>query len=390
MYPKELVRLSKFILSNLDDILKEWEDFAETLAPLKDANKVELRDHATAILKVIAVDLETSQCESESIAKSQGLAPAAAADTAAEIHAIARMASGLSGDQVMAEFRALRSSVLRLRARSAVIATSEEIDDIVRFNEAIDQAQTESMARYSKLMRDAQSLFLAILGHDVRSPLGAASMGAQILLMDQTSPPIVIKVAQQIFNSTQRVDEIVRDLLDFSTSHLGGGIPIDPYPIDLGELCNNVVEEARTFHPKREITLLTEGDLSGTWDGPRLAQAFSNLITNAIQHGKSGTAIQVAVHGDDAGIVFEVRNEAEVISDSKLRSLFDPVKSFAIRPAHERIASRVQNLGLGLYVVKEIITAHKGIVSASSSEDEGVKFSVSLPRHSPKRNGEKP
>lgn len=383
------MRLSKFIISNINDILKEWENFAETLAPLKDANKVELRDHATAILKVIAVDLDTEQCEGESIAKSQGLAPEKAADTAAEIHAIARMASGLSGDQVMAEFRALRSSVLRLWARSAAIATAEEIDDMVRFNEAIDQAQTESMARYSKLMRDAQSLFLAILGHDVRSPLGAASMGAQILLHDQKSSPIVVKVAQQIFNSTQRVDEIVRDLLDFSTSHLGGGIPIDPYPVDLGELCINVVEEARTFHPEREIPLLAGGDLSGTWDGPRLAQAFSNLITNAIQHGKTGSAIQVAVHGDDAGVVFEVSNESEVIPDLKLRSLFDPVKSFAIRPAHERIASRVQNLGLGLYVVKEIVTAHKGTVSASSTEDEGVKFSVSLPRHSPQRNGEK-
>ena len=379
------MRLSKFILSNLDDILKEWEEFAATLAPLQDADKVELRDHATSVLKVIAADLETPQAECQSIAKSQGLGPVQSCDTAAEIHAVARMASGLNSDQVMAEFRALRSSVLRLWARRAAVATAEEIEDMVRFNEAIDQAQSESMARYSKLLRDAQSLFLAILGHDVRSPLGAASMGAQVLLHDQTLPSKVLKGALRIFNSAKRVDEIVRDLLDFSTSHLGGGIPIDPYTVDLAEICLTVVEEARTFHPEREIELVTEGNLVGTWDGPRVAQAFSNLISNAIQHGKPEGAIQVIANGDEGAITFEVKNQAEQIPPAKLRSLFDPVNSFAIRPPGERVLSRVQNLGLGLYVVREIVRAHEGEVSVSSTEEEGVTFSVKLPRITPQR-----
>ena len=383
------MRLSNFILGNLNDILKEWEDFAGTLAPLKDADKVELRDHATAILKVIATDLETPQAESQSIAKSQGLGPVESGETAAEVHAAARMASGLNGDQVMAEFRALRSSVLRLWARSAAIVSADEIQDMVRFNEAIDQAQSESMARYARLLRDAQSLFLAILGHDVRSPLGAVSMGAQVLLHDQTLPSKVLKVGLRIFNSSKRVDEIVRDLLDFSTSHLGDGIPIDPYTVDLAAVCLNVVEEARTFHPDRQIELVAEGDLIGSWDGPRIAQAFSNLISNAIQHGKPESAIHVSVTGDKTGILFEVQNDGDVIPPGKLRSLFDPVKSFAIRPPSERVRSRVQNLGLGLYVVKEIVRAHEGEVSVSSTEKEGVRFSVRLPRITPhRRSGE--
>ena len=379
------MRLSKFILSNLDDILKEWEEFAATLSPLQDADKLELRDHATSVLKVIAADLETPQTEGQSIAKSQGMAPVGSVDTAAEIHAAARMASGLNSDQVMAEFRALRSSVLRLWARRATVASPEEIEDMVRFNEAIDQAQSESMARYSKLLRDAQSLFLAILGHDVRSPLGAASMGAQVLLHDQTLPSKVLKVALRIFNSTKRVDEIVRDLLDFSTSHLGGGIPIDPYTVDLAQICLAVVEEARTFHPEREIELVTTGNLVGAWDGPRVAQAFSNLISNAVQHGKPDGAIQVAASGDEDGVTFEVNNEAELIPPAKLRSLFDPVKSFAIRPPGDRVLSRVQNLGLGLYVVREIVKAHEGEVSVASTAEDGVTFCVKLPRITPQR-----
>ena len=379
------MRLSIFILTNLDDILREWEDFAASLMPLEDADRVELRDHAVEVLKVIALDLETPQAEKQSIAKSKGLGPVAVQDTAAEVHAAARLSSGLSGDQVMAEFRALRSSVLRLWTCSVAITTPEQIEDMVRFNEAIDQAQSESMARYSKLLRDAQSLFLAILGHDVRSPLGAVSMGAQVLLHDQTLPSKVLKVALRIFNSTKRVDEIVRDLLDFSTSHLGDGIPIDPYTVDLTDICHNVVEEARTFHPDRQIELVSGGNLVGVWDGPRLSQAFSNLISNAIQHGKQDGAIHIAIDGAMTEILFEVQNDADVISPEKLRTLFDPVKSFAIRPPSERTLSRVQNLGLGLYVVKEIVKAHEGHITVSSTEETGVTFTIRLPRVMPHR-----
>ena len=374
------MRLSTFILSHIDEIVGEWESFAETLAPLEDAGRLELRDHAVELLKVIVTDLENPQTNKQSIAKSKGVAPTKRTDTAAEIHAVTRVSSGLNSDQVMAEFRALRSSILRLWAREEVVTTAEEIQDMVRFNEAIDQAQSESMARYAKLMRDAQSLFLAILGHDVRSPLGAVTMGAQVLLHDPALPSNVQRVGQRIFRSAKRVDEIVRDLLDFSTSHLGDGIPIDPYAVDLQEVCHNVVEEAKTFHPGRTIKYVAKGDLKGDWDGPRLAQVFSNLITNAIQHGKADCTIYVAITGSQKKVSFQVKNDADLIAPAKLRMLFDPVKSFAIRPASERIKSRVKNLGLGLYVVKEIVRAHEGKISVTSSEKSGVKFSITLPR----------
>lgn len=382
------MKLSVFILTNLEDILREWEDFAATLDPLRDADKVELRDHASAVLKVIAADLETPQGEQESIAKSKGLGPQATDDTAAELHAAHRVAAGLNGDQVMAEFRALRSSVLRLWARRVELTTASEIQDMVRFNEAIDQAQTESMARYTEMLREAQNLFLAILGHDVRTPLGAISMGAQVLLHDQTLPSKALKVGLRIFNSSKRMDEIVRDLLDFSTSHLGDGIPIDPHTVDLLEICQNVVEEARTFHPDRKIYLTTDGHLVGAWDSARIAQAFSNLIVNAIQHGKPAGVIKISISGAPDEVVYTVQNDADVIPSVKLRTFFDPIKRFAIRPASERTASNAQNLGLGLYVVKEIVNAHDGNISVISNQNDGVIFTVRLPRITPHRRSD--
>ena len=290
----------------------------------------------------------------------------------------------------MAEYRALRSSVLRLWARQVDITTAGDIQDMIRFNESIDQAQTESMTRYAKMLREAQNLFLAILGHDVRTPLGAISMGSQILMHDQTLPSKVSKVAQRIFNSSKRMDAIVRDLLDFSTTHLGDGIPVEPHTVDLAEIGHGVVEEARTFHPDRRIDLVVEGDLTGDWDGARMSQAFSNLITNAVQHGKPETPVKVAMRGLADEVVYEVSNDADVIPTSKLRTLFDPVKRFAIRPASERAAARTQNLGLGLYVVKQIVAAHEGEVSVRSSEHDGVIFSARLPRVMPNRRNDDP
>ena len=373
------MRLSQFIRENMEVILQEWQDFATTMHPLQSASKLQLRDHAQEMLRVICVDLDTFQADADSVEKSHGHAPEVVGDTAAQAHAADRLESGFSIEELMAEYRAVRASVLRLWQRCVKSADEYEVQDMVRFNEAIDQSLTESIARYSSMLRDTQNVFLAILGHDVRNPLGAISMGAQLLLQDETMAPKQHKLASRILGSTQRVNEIVSDLLDFSTSHLGGGIPVRAEGFDFRPECQAVVDEIRTFYPQRRVELEMSGELEVNWDRARIGQALSNLIANAVQHGRTGAPVWVSVSGKD-DIEWVIQNEGDVIDPIRMRTMFDPIKQFVIKSAIERSSAQTNNLGLGLYITREIVSAHGGHVTVASSADEGTTFTVHLPR----------
>lgn len=373
------MRLSKFIRENMEAILQEWENFAMTLHPMRDSNKLQLRDHAQQMLLVMCADLDTYQGERASIEKSQGLAPDAAADTAAEIHAADRLLSGFAIEELVAEYRAVRASVLRLWQVNENAATADGVADMLRFNEAIDQSLTESVARYSTMLRESQSVFMAILGHDVRNPLGAISMGAQLLMLDGALEPSHQLTARRILGSTNRVNELMADLLDFSTTHLGSGIPIRTGAYDLGPQCSMVVDEIRGFHPDRKVVLELTGALEVEWDRARINQALSNLIGNAIEHGDPAQPVWVCASGDGDSVVMSVQNMGPVMDASHLRTVFDPARRFAMTPVAERNHGS-GHLGLGLYITREIISAHGGSISVSSSEIEGTSFTLRLPR----------
>jgi signal transduction histidine kinase len=378
------VRLSAFIRENIEIILQEWEDFAVTLHPLADSNRQKLRDHAQQMLMVICADLDTYQCEQESIEKSKGKAPAEASDTAAESHAVDRLESGFSIGELMAEYRAMRASVLRLWQKRVKGADEKAVQDMLRFNEAIDQSLTESVARFSALTRDMQNVFLAILGHDVRSPLGAIGMGAQVLLLDTALPPKYQKIAGRIASSTRRVNEIVNDLIDFSTSSLGSSMPIKPAPMDFGPECTHIVEEIRAFHPERQIKLELSGDLNVTWDRVRINQALSNLVANATHHGAKDQPVWVSAQGGD-GVTLTIRNMGAPMEPTHMRTLFDPAKRVAVRSASARAGDDADHLGLGLYITRDIVSAHGGAITVNSTLAEGTTFTVTLPREAQPR-----
>ncbi|HZG18588.1 MAG TPA: HAMP domain-containing sensor histidine kinase [Herbaspirillum sp.] len=374
-----VLRLSDFIRSRMELILQAWEQFAKTIEPpALSMDSKALRNHASLMLRTIAEDLERGQTEAEGIRKSEGRGPRPDTDTAAETHAIARLLSGFDVQQLASEYRALRASVLRLWAKEWKEGNETNVDDITRFNEAIDQALAESLARYTLLLEQSRNLFLAILGHDLRNPLGASIQGAQILLLAEDIGDQHRRIAARIYNSSHRMSKLVSDLLDYTRSHLGRGLPLDIRPANFGEIARRVIDEIGSAHPDRDIVLQSTGPLEGRWDQGRVAQAMSNLLGNAVQHGLPGAPIGVSIDATGSEVVLAINNQGPVIPEEKLQAIFEPL----VRLVADRDSASHQtgSMGLGLYIVREVAIAHGGSAQVSSSAAQGTTFTLRLPR----------
>ncbi|XPJ79144.1 sensor histidine kinase [Klebsiella pneumoniae] len=372
------MRLSKFILTNLGPILQQWDEFAATILPAATTmNAEQLRDHAEQMLRAISSDLEREQSFEDRLKRSRGLGPHSEDETPAEVHAVTRLMSGFTIDQMISEYRALRVSVLHLWGNRIKTGTDFEAEDIARFNESMDQALAESVARYSRAAQESQNIFLGILGHDLRTPLGAINLGAQVLLRTDDLDSRYTKIASRIFTSVERADQIVANLLDFTRTRLGAGIPIHVDQTDVAEVCRNMVEEVRAYHPDSTIVFEAQGETLGQFDGARLEQVFSNLITNAIQHGSMGTPITVKLVGENGHVVATVHNDGIPIKQEDVPHIFNPMTRYSRHAASSR--GPHSGLGLGLYIAKEIVTAHRGSISVSSTAEQGTSFVVDLP-----------
>jgi signal transduction histidine kinase len=377
------MRLADFILANREPILAEWEAFARTCAPAsRPMDVAALRDHADAMLTVIAADLATAQSPLEQAEKSKGRAPAAAdteARTPAEEHGSGRARSGFTVAQMVAEYRALRASVIRLWTASEGVLDASDIEDLTRFNEAIDQALAESILRFSEAVEQAKETFLAILGHDLRTPLGAIYSSAAFLLETAALEEVERTLLARIAGSATRAVTMVGDLLDFTRSRLGNGIPIERAETDLGHVVRDVVDEIAAAHPERPIRVDTRVQQRGRWDAARLRQALGNLIGNAVQHGAEGTAVTVDVREADDQVTVAVHNHGAVIPAEQLDGIFNPM-SPGRAPRPGGVGGPTGSLGLGLYIAERIVHAHDGHIDVESSEARGTTFTVHLPR----------
>lgn len=373
-----VMRLAEFIPRNMEAILVQWEAFASTLAPAAtNMTPLALRDHAQQILAAVAADLSTNQTKEAQADKSKGRAPkrVGAAETAAETHAILRARSGFDINQLVAEYRALRASVLRLWI-DACQPDSPDVDDIIRFNEAIDQAVAESVGFFSAQVEQSRNLLLGMLGHDMRSPLNTIQMTASYLSALNAGEE-VSAAASRLIRSGISMKSLLDDLVDFNRTKLGLGINISPADGDLAALFADELEQLRGAYPNCQLELEVVGDTQGRWDGARLQQLLRNLVTNAIKYGGDDTPVCVALTGEDAEVRFEVVNRGPTIEPSALEHIFDPLKR---GPAQGDDRNADSGLGLGLYIVREVALAHGGQVSARSDRGETV-FAVRLPRH---------
>lgn len=369
------MRLADFILRESNAIVGQWESFARTCLPAAGRmNELELRDHAEAILQAIALDLRTSQTRDEQLAKSRGLAPVPlnAAETAAQTHAVLRAHSGFDIRQLVSEYRALRASVLRL-AFDAWAPDEVPMDDVVRFNEAIDQALAESVAFYSAQVERARNLLLGMLGHDMRSPLQAIQMTA-LALRHLNAGEEVSEAAQRLIRSGARMQSLLDDLVDFNRTQLGLGVQVNRRPCDLDELCAAELDELRAIYPENRFELATEGDCRGEFDGERIKQLVANLAINAVKYGAVHAPVRLRVIGSEREVTVDVANQGRAADPERLAALFEPLQ----RGEHPD-RPEVDGLGLGLYIAREVVRAHGGAIDARCDATQTV-FSVRLPK----------
>jgi signal transduction histidine kinase len=261
-------------------------------------------------------------------------------------------------------------------AHNRVLAETD-LEDLTRFNETIDQAVAESVAHYTDSVNRSRNLFLGVLGHDLRNPIGAATMAAQLMIKRGGADPNQTLLASQIVSTTERATQILDDLLDITRSAFGTDIPIVKAPMDMGQLGLQLAEEMRTVSNGRVIEINIVGETLGEWDKTRIGQMLSNLIGNALQYSPENSPILVTIAGQGDDLLISVHNHGDPIPSSKINVIFD---SFTRAQNGEIEREGAMNLGLGLYIAKRIILAHQGHIGVASTAKAGTTFTVCLPR----------
>jgi len=378
------MNLAEYIQQEIDPIVKEWEAFARTsIPPARNLSIEELSDHARVLLLAVVADMQTTQAKQAKHEKSRGDLPNNSPEITetAQSHAQHRFDQGFSLNEMVSEYRALRASVLRRWTEAMGPVHRATFDGVVRFGETMDQGLTESIAWYIGKVDESRGLLLGVLGHDMRTPLGAARMSAQYLLQTEPLDQKQMQAVIRIVNSTGRMRSMVDDLLDFTQTALGLKLPIVRAPMDVGDTCGEVVAEVEALHPGRIVEFQREGELTGNWDSARIAQMVTNLVSNAAQHGDPDLPIRVSIRDEGDAVAIQVHNYGGSIPPETRGTLFEPLKQ-SPRSGTDRHKGS-SGLGLGLYIAKEIAMAHGGSIAVESKEPDGTSFVVRLPRNAP-------
>ncbi|ATD66694.1 MULTISPECIES: sensor histidine kinase [Luteimonas] len=368
------MRLADFIEAHAPQIVEGAAEFALSQAPAGvELSAKELRNHLPQILKAIVLDLRSTQTRAAQQAKSEGRAPPSSGpESAASYHGRTRAAAGFGLNQMVAEYRALRAAVLRLWADHGALAESGA--DLVRFNEAIDQALAESLAEYSAEVESWRQIFLGALGHDLRGPLTAVVLSADMLMQKTRGTPYAPYV-ERILSGGERMSQLLDDLLAYSRSKLGVGMDLQREICDLRAAVADEVELLRAALPATSIQFDAAGTTQGRFDASRVREALHNLVTNAAKYGDADAEVWVEVTGDADCVRISVRNAGAPLTDEALLAMFDPLR----RGAKNASAGEHLSLGLGLFLVREIATAHGGKVTGDSA-DGYTTFVMALPR----------
>jgi signal transduction histidine kinase len=369
------MNLADFIEADMPGLIADWTRYALALSqPDSQLSETQLRNSAADILLAIAADMREEQSTAQQQVKSRGEkhAPGSGFNHVAHQHAEDRLSHGFGINDVVAEFRALRATVLR-RWQKTSPGSEAAFLEMIRFNEAIDQVLAESVQHYAYRTEHIRDLFAGVLAHDLRSPLGAILNSGEVLLHDDNLSTASLRAAAFVQRGAMRMRQMIDDLLTFTRTRLGDTLPVNLTSQDIGRICRDAADEVRASYPDARIELQLAGDLRGRWDGSRLGQLVVNLLTNAVRYGSGPITVEAGSHGRELTLV--VSNEGNPIPQHALPTLFDPMT----RAGLPNRSGTAAGIGLGLYICRCIAAAHQGTIRVESTE-RATSFTVCLPR----------
>ena len=400
------MRLAEFILADVEPILAEWELFARSIWPaaLNDPanDPATLRDHVEEILRSAAADMMSDQTATQQSDKSKGdrddSATSGRVNRASERHGSGRVGSGFELWAVVAEYRALRASVIRLWRDSGPDPDLRDLDDLTRFNECIDQSLTEGVRSYTEQVRrdreallgdeqaarrDAESanrakdMFLATLSHEMRTPIHAIVGWISILRGADCTEANLAEGLDVIERNSNAQVQLIEEVLDVSRI-VSGKLRLEIRDCDLVKTINAGVDVVRPAAEARDVTLDVQLDPTASHaqcDATRIQQIVWNLLTNAIKFTRKGGTVRVGLDREQSGWRIAVSDNGEGITPELLPYIFD-----RFRQADSSTRRQFGGLGLGLSIVKHLAEMHGGTVEAKSAgQGQGSTFIVHLP-----------
>lgn len=245
-----------------------------------------------------------------------------------------------------------------------------KVETFVELHRQRHQLSTQ-LGQLKEMLR-LSDMFVAVLGHDLRGPLQSVELGAQVILSKPDDGQVAARMAATVQRASRRMARLIEQLLDFARARVQGVIPIVPVSADVGDLARTALSDLEPAAAER-VTVEAACDPRVRWDRDRIGQVLSNVLGNAVQHGMPGTPIVLAVRGDAERLAITIRNEGHVPAEM-LPMLFDPFTRAETR------RQRGTGLGLGLYIVDQIVKAHGGQVRVDSAPETGTCFTIDLPR----------
>lgn len=349
--------LSEFIDDHSDDILAQWEvRVGPPASPRSDSAR---RAHAAKLLRTLSFEMERRARFMAVEPQLQGASAFRFWPTPASTAA--------------AEYAAMRDVVTSGWQAARPTPSADDIRDLRNFDVTLDDALAELLATIRPSRPD--ELFLGVLGHELRNALSGISMAAHVLQRHESSATPSGRAGLRIAKNCERLRRTLDALQDYSQGALGAGLPLSKTNMDLSAVCHEAAATFQAAETRRRLRIEARGDPRGIWDRERLAQSLGALLINASRLAPSEAEISLIADGHAKDhVAISVHSMGNPIDAQSFREIFEP---------HQRVdssRSTYAGLGLGLFVVREVVEAHAGRIDVEVTQTRGTTVTIILPR----------